>query len=83
MNANPKHHSNTPAIPQPFAPATLIQPHADGIQIIIASAPQVSTVIALSLDQLKGAMEACLKLRQSQNDPGALRAMMSRKEVQV
>lgn len=42
----------------------MIVPGSGGVQIIACVAPQVSVVTAISIEQLKEAMEKCLQLRQ-------------------
>ncbi len=46
-----------------FRPQTILNSLPEGIQIIIPFAPQVSIVMILSIEQVKEALERCLKLR--------------------
>ncbi len=66
-------------------PQTVINPTPEGIQIIVAFAPQVHLAVVLSLEQMKAAMERCLQMRVQQSlvDKEAASRLIGRKDLKA
>lgn len=62
-----------------FTPQTMINVTPNGIQVLAVIAPQISVVVDLTVEQLKAALENCLKLRLTQPDALAVEQMMRKK----